>query len=173
MGFTKLVVPVMVFVVFVGGAFAAYQVADNAQDQAARSSETVTNETLTQQVGNWQLVSKSTDEFTAGFNDTVTVYNETGTQLEAGTDYEWNSTDGAILYKDTASTQDGNSSTITYDYEENTAVVKDLSGPLGAITTAVGESGYLVGGLGLVVFLLATAGIMAKVVGESGPRTNR
>lgn len=173
MDFTDLVIPVMVFVIFVGGAFTAYQVADGAQNQAAQVNATVTNETLTQQVGNWQLVSKSTEEFTAGFNDTVTVYNQSGVELTEGTDYEWNSTDGAIKYLDTANTQDGNSSNITYTYFENTEAVKDLSGPVGVITTAVGKSAYLVGGLGLVVLLLAVVGLVAKVFGESGPQTNR
>lgn len=173
MNFSDLLVPVVVFVLFVAAGFAAYQVADLAQRDAAKTSKTVTNETLTQQVGNWQLVSKSTDQYTAGFNDSVTVYNETGHELTEGDDYLWNSTDGAIRYEDTASTQDGNTSNITYDYEENTQGVKDVSGPLGVVVTAVGDGGYLAGGVGLVVFLLVAVGLVAKYVGSSGPRTNR
>lgn len=173
MDFSRLVVPVFVFVIFVGGAFAAYQVADLGQDDAAKNLKTVENESISQQVGIWQLVSKSTDRYTAGFNDTVTVYNSSDVELEEGTDYEWNETDGAIYFYDTASTTDGNSANITYDYYENTEEVKEISGPIGVLTRGVGQMGYFAGGIALVIFLLALGGLLAKKFTDDGPRSNR
>lgn len=170
--FRRFVIPVLVLVIVVGGAFAAYQVADSARDSAAQEADTVTNETLVQQVGTWQLVSKSTDEFTAGFNDSVTVYNNSSVELTEGTDYEWNETDGAIKFLDTDSTSDGDPANITYTYFENTQEVKRVAGPLDVIVTGLGKFGYAGGAIALVVFLLAVAAFVAKSWAK-GPKTNR
>lgn len=173
MVFKKVVVPIAVFVIFVSAGFGAYQIADAGQDQAAQQPRTVENETLIQQVGNWQLVSKSLDQFTAGFNDSVTVYNESGVELTEGTDYEWNSTDGAIKYLDTPRTQDGNTSNVTYVYQENTEAVKKLTGPLDVVTVGVGKAAYLAGGFGLILVLMAIGVVVAQWLSDTGPRTNR
>lgn len=173
MEFKSVIVATLLLVIFVGGSFAAYQIASTGQDAAAQQPKTITNETLVQQVDTWQLVSKSTQEFTAGFKQNVTVYNATGTKLTEGTDYQWNSTDGAISFEDTPSTNDGANANITYTYYENTESVKTISGPLGVITTTLGRSGYIVGALGLVVILLTVGGILAKSFADSGPKSNR
>lgn len=163
MQFSRLVVPVVVAVLFVGGALATYQVADAAQNEAARTSVTVDNETLTQQVDQWQRVNESDDEFTAGFNDTVTVWNASGHELERATDFQWNDTDGAIRFENTDSTSDGADANISYTYFENTQPVQDLAGPLGTVTSAVGRLGYFGAAIGLVAFLLAVGGLFAHL----------
>lgn len=173
MEFKSVIIAVLLFVIFVGGSFTAYQIASTGQDAAAQHPETITNETLVQQVGTWQLVSKSTQQFTAGFQENVTVYNATGTKLTEGTDYRWNQTDGTIYFENTASTTDGANANITYTYYENTESVKTISGPLDVITTTLGRSGYMVGALGLVVILLTLGGILAKSFADSGPKSNR
>lgn len=173
MGLRRLVVPVIVLALVVGAAFAMYQVANAAQNDADRQLETQVNESLTQQVGNWQRVNKSVAEFTTGFNNSTTVYNESDHELTRGEDYKWNNSDGAIKFLDTQSTSDGNNATITYDYYRNTEDVQTLAGPLQTVARAVGEVGFLGAGLALVVFLLAFAGVMAKSFADSGPRTRR
>lgn len=172
--FRGIVIPVLVLVLFVAGAFGAYQVADLGQKDAARDGgNLVENETHVQQVGMWQLVDRSTEEFTAGFNDSVTVYNDTSTELAEGDDYEWNASDGAIFFYDTTSTSDGTQFTITYTYFQNTEGVKDLSGPLDVITRGVGQMGYFGAGIALIVFLLAFATIIGKRLGDDTPTSNR
>ena len=172
--FRGIVVPVLVLVLFVGGAFTVYQVSEFGQQSAARGDgQTVTNETHIQQVGLYQLVDKATATYTTGFNESVTVYNSSDVQLTEGTDYEWNETEGTILFYSTANTQDGASYNITYTYFENTGDVKTLAGPLEVLTIAIGNLGYLAAGLALVSLLIGFAIAIAKFVGDSGPTTNR
>lgn len=173
--FRSLIIPVLVLVIFAGGGFAAYQVADFGQKSAARGAgTTVTNESHVQQVGIWQFTDNSTNEFTAGFNDSVTVYNNSSVQLTEGEDYKWNATDGSIFLYDTASTTDGEPFTITYTYYQNTEEVQELSGPLSVITGGLGQVAYLAAGLALVVFILGFGAFVAKYLGSrGGPRTNR
>lgn len=172
--FRKIVIPVFVFVIFVGGGFAAYQVADLGQKSAARDDgQTAVNETHIQQVGMYQFVDQSTEEFTAGFNDSVTVYNSSDTELVEGEDYEWNSTEGSIFFYDTANTDDGSAFNITYTYYKNTERVRELSGPLGVITGGLGQVAYFAAGLALVVLILAFGALVGSYLGDDGPQTNR
>lgn len=162
MVFRTLVIAVAVFVLFVGGGFTAYQVASQSQDAAARTNVTVENETLVQQVDVWQLVDKAQSEFTLSFNSTVTVYNESDTELTEGTDYDWNATDGTIQFLSSANTTDGNNATITYEVTENTEAVQDINGPVDTIVAALGSNGIYIAGFAFVVLFLAFAGIVGK-----------
>lgn len=173
MGLRRLVVPVIVLALVVGAAFSMYQVANAAQNDADRQLETQVNESLTQEIGVWQRTNKSVADFTTGFNNTTTVYNETNHTLTRGEDYKWNNSDGAIKFLDTQSTNDGNNATITYEYYRNTEDVRLLAGPLKTVAAAVGQLGFLGAGLALVVFLIALAGVMAKTFADSGPQTRR
>lgn len=174
MAFRKLVVAVIVLVIFAGGGLAAYQVADTAQDDAARTDfKTQTNETVLQQIGVWQLVDRATMEFTVGFNNSTTAYNDSDHELVRGTDYRWNSSDGAVKFLASPNTTQGNNATITYDYRENTEDVQLLAGPVGGVVEALGQSAFLAAGIALIVFLLGIGVFMAKTVRDSGPRSNR
>lgn len=173
--FRSLVVPIMVFVIFVGGAFAAYQVADFGQMGAAHGpGTTVTNESHVQQVGIWQYTDNTTYQYTTGFGDSPTVYNNSSVRMVEGTDYEWNATDGGIYLYNTANTTDGAPFTITYTYYQNTEDVKHLNGPLSAITSALGNLTIFAAGLGLVVFIFGFGVFVAKYLNSrGGPKTNR
>ena len=173
MSFKKFVVPVLLFAVVAAGAFTAYQVSDLGQADAAREQVNVSNESISQQTGIWQLTDNATNTYTTGFQDEVSVYNNTGDELVRGTDYEWNASDGSILFYSTANTTDGASATISYTYGQNTQAVQEVSGPLSGITEGIGLSPILAGGIALVIFLIAVGGFMAKRFADSGPSTNR
>jgi len=174
MEFQRMVIAVAVFVMFVGGAFTAYQVADLGQKNAPSDARNVTNETIPQEYDAYQFVDKALLEYTAGFNDSVTVYNSSDVELEQGTDYEWNDTDGTIRFLNTPKTDESNPATITYQYQWNTQRVREVSGPLSVVTDAIGKMGLFAGGLSLVVFLVVTGGFVAKRIGGSNvPARNR
>lgn len=173
MGFKRFVVPFVLLVIFAAGGVVVYQAADYAMDDADRVEKTVENETLVQETAAYQYVNKSLETFTAGFNDSVRVWNASDVELTDGTDYDWNETDGTIRFYDTARTNDGSTANITYDYLENTQDVKTLWGPVSGIVAAVGETPLFVAGLGLVVLLIVVAGFFAKKMTGGGPRTNR
>jgi hypothetical protein len=79
-------------------------------DGADRQS--VTNESITVDYATPQSVSESGLEY----DDTVTVYNSSGAQLDAGTDYEWNATSGNVTFQNTSATTDGETASISYQY---------------------------------------------------------
>lgn len=83
----------------------------------ATEQVTVTNETVTQDVGNYTAVSAAGDEGVKGFLDDEVVYNSSDVQLTEGTDYEWNETDGTIKFLSTTDTTDGANANITYTYD--------------------------------------------------------
>lgn len=175
MRFRRLVIPVLVFVILVGAAFTAFQVSDYAQGSAAENPDAITvdNETILQQVEMWQFVQASQEPYTTGFDENVTVYNHNDDELEEGVDYEWNATHGSIYFYDTADTSDNDPANVTYDYYENTEDVKTLGQPLQVITSFLGYSGYIGAAIGLVIMLLAFAGLVARNFADSGPGTNR
>lgn len=170
--FKSVMVAVMMFVLVTVVAFGGYQVADASQDGAATVDRTVTNETITQYYDTWQLVNKSTAEFTAGFSDSVTVYNSTDTELTRDVDYAWNATDGAILFYDTPSTNATANATITYEYQENTNTVKQLAGPIGVVVKGLGQLPLMAAGLGFAVIFFAVGAIVLKQT-RGGPQTRR
>jgi len=174
MVFRKLVIAVCVFAIFVGGAFTVYQVADLSQKNAPADRKNVTDEQLVQEYDSYQFVDNATQEFTAGFDENVTVKNQSGYELTEGDDYQWNETDGTILFKDTQHTEEGNTSTINYTYFRNTQRVREVSGPLTIITEGIGRTAFLAGGFGLVVLLLVFGGFVAKRIGSNRmPASNR
>jgi hypothetical protein len=175
MVFRKLIIAVCVFAIFAAGAFTAFQVADLGQKDAPADPRNVTNETLVQEYDAYQFVDNATKDYTAGFDSDVTVYNNSSVELTEGTDYEWNETDGTIIFKDTAKTTELDEANVSYTYYWNTQRVREVSGPLTVITEAIGRTGLLAGGLALVVLLVSFGGIVAKRIGTSGglPESNR
>jgi len=145
----------VVFTIMTAGAFAAFQIANASEDAAARDLKTQTNESLTQTVGVYQLVDKATQGSTVSFNDTVTVYNNTSTQLTEGVDYEWNGTDGSIQFLSSANTTDGENATITYQYGELTDTAQDIGGVVGVIVALIEQLPIAVAGLGFSIIILA------------------
>lgn len=173
MAFRTYVVAVVLFVAVVGVAFATLQITDTARGEANRIQEFQENESISQEVGIWQFVNKAVADDTAGFNDNVTVYNSTGVELERGTDYEWNESDGKINYKNTPKVTDGNVGNISYVYFRNTPDVNALSGLIDWVVNFVSWSPLLVGGLGLGVLLLFAAAFFSRVLDRGGRTVER
>jgi hypothetical protein len=173
MAYRTYVIAVLLFVAVAGMALATLTMVDAARNEGARVADSVDNETIVQEVGIYQFVNQALDDDTAGFNETVTVYNNSSAELTRGVDYEWNSTDGSIKYLNTPNVTDGATGNISYAYFRNTQDVNALAGIIGFVVGFVGWSPLLVGGLGLGVVLLAAAAILTKFIGDSGPRGNR
>lgn len=79
-------------------------------DGADRQS--VTNESITVDYTDQQPVAESG----VTYDQTVTVYNSSGAELAAGTDYAWNATAGNVTFSNTSATSDGATATISYQY---------------------------------------------------------
>jgi hypothetical protein len=165
---------IIVFVAVVGIAFATLTIADAARNDGARVADSVDNESIVQEVGLWQFTNQALDDDTAGFNETVTVYNSSGDELTRGTDYEWNATDGSITYFNTANVTDGLTGNISYAYFRNTQPVNELAQIVAPVVALVSWSPLLVGGLALAMILLAAAALVGRYMGGSDrPRSNR
>jgi len=163
MVFRTLVVAVAVFTLFVGGGFAAFQVADTSQEESARTTTNVTGESIVVQYDIYQLTDKAESRYTLSFNNSsVAVFNESGAELTRGTDYEWNNTDGTIRFLNTTATTEGNNATIAYTVVENTETVQSIGGPLSVVVNALGNNGIYIAGFALIIFLLGAAGIFGK-----------
>lgn len=173
MAFRRYVIAILVFVIFVAAAFTMMIVADLSEDSAAQVADNVTNESINQQVDLWQFVNKAIEDDTAGFNESVTVYNSSDVELEEGVDYEWNATDGTIKYHNTAKVNDGETGNISYTYFRNTQEVSELSKVIDPIVAFVSRSGLFVGGLGLVVVFLAFGSLVARYLGGQDFQSNR
>lgn len=173
MAYRRYVVPIVLFVLFAAMAFGTMMVADFGSNDAARNAANVTNESISQQVGVWQFVNKATVEHTAGFNESVTVYNSSGDELVKGTDYEWNASDGTISYYNTANVADNEAGNISYTYFKNTQDVQLLSDIIDPIVLFASQSPLLIGGLALGIILMAAVAIVAKYMGRSDFKSNR
>jgi hypothetical protein len=103
----------------------------------AGTDNVVTNETWTPDAGNVTTLEES-NRSGAYYGDNVTVYDENGTQMDLGEDYEWyvgNGTVKALVGGDL----DGDSeATITYSYQQTTKEQRDLTAMAGQVPRAFG-----------------------------------
>ncbi len=173
--FRSVVIAAAILTVFTVGGFTIFTVADIAQDHAPSQNESFTqdNETLVVEYDAYQYVNKSQEEFTTGFNNTTVRAFADGSELTRGTDYAWNTTDGTIIFHNTAATTEGENASVTYDYYRNTERVQEASGPLMIVVEAVGWLGVAGAGFAIVVLLIAVGGFIVQRVGASGPETRR
>lgn len=104
--FTLLILFVGLGILFAGGMNVGYE--------QGWPEETVTNESIT--VDYSQAVAVDTQPDPVEYGGTVTVYNTTGAELAAGTDYDWHAENGTVTWYDTNATADGETASITYDY---------------------------------------------------------
>lgn len=89
----------------------------SARDSAAQLTQ-VDNESLTV---NYSAAGVSVDETPPdglGYDETVTVRNDSGEVLLNGTDYEWRPFNGSVRFVNTSNTTDDSSATITYRYQD-------------------------------------------------------
>jgi len=173
MAYRRYVIAVLLFVAAAGIGIATLQIADASRDDAAQVGALEVNESISQEVGLWQFTNRAIEANTAGFNETVTAYNATGVELVRGADYVWNATDGTIKYLSTPNVTDGATGNLTYAYFENTREVTLLSRVIDPVVGFMSWSPLLVGGLALGIILLTAAAIVARYVGDSGPKTRR
>jgi hypothetical protein len=80
------------------------------------------------------------------YSTSVDVVNDTGGELTAGEDYEWNETAGELRFLNTSATSDGGNATVTYQYRAATEQQRTVAGVINSL------------GLPLVVLLFLLAG---------------
>lgn len=121
-------------------------------DRQAAEPQSVTNESLTVNYSAPTAVDNGEPRY--GWNDSVTVYNASGNQLQDGTDYEWNSSTGEVTWFNTSATTDGETASISYTYEQRDATTAGLASLFGG--------GYYV--LGLLVLVIGI-GLVRELTG--------
>lgn len=100
--------------------------ASAAYDDAGEETTTVTNESITADVGNWTEV--NAPDYALEFKDDETVYNSSDVELVENTDYEWNTTNGSVKFLNTQNVSDGESMRITYNYTAKVPVARTIKG---------------------------------------------
>lgn len=104
----------------------------NAAYSDATVTETIDNESLTVDYS-VPADLEASDVVSYG---NATVFNSTGAELAAGTDYDYDQSNGTVQFLNTANTTSGNTATVTYDYEtrqDAAAGVATLLAPMGSI----------------------------------------
>lgn len=106
--------------VIVIGAFAVLAVAGAGYQNTPTPQQSVTNESIIVEYDAWQQVDAAQDDAFVKSFDNETVRNSTGATLTEGTDYEYNASDGTIIFLSTSSTTEGNTGEIDYDHVSHT-----------------------------------------------------
>lgn len=89
------------------------------------------------------------------FSDTVEVRNSSDAVLEEGTDYEWNATDGTLRFLNSSATSEGESATVTYEYQAQTAETRTVGTTLSPFAQF----------LGMLFFVVVVVGTAALTLG--------
>jgi outer membrane lipoprotein-sorting protein len=79
--------------------------------------ETKTNETATI---DYDTNTTLGPDYAVNYSDTITVY-ANGSELAAGTDYQYNSTSGVVDWLNTTATSDGDTAKVSYSFGKQTA----------------------------------------------------
>lgn len=124
--------------------------------------ETVSGETLTQDVGNWTAVDAAGQAGVVGFYDNETVRNESGDNLTEGTDYEWDES-GQIKFLNSSSTTDGANASIDYAYDARPEQSTAMIGPIAAMFDI---AGILPLALGAIAVLWGTTTLWSAAGGR-------
>lgn len=111
----------------------------------------VGGEEITQDVGG--DVEVPTEGEVVNFYDNETVYNSTGTVLEEGTDYDWDTQNGSVHFYDTESTSDGSIATVDYAYDAVDEDTSALAGVLNYGFYALLLGVVFIGGAKVVTFI--------------------
>lgn len=110
----------------------------------------VTNETWTPDAGNVTTLDDSNRDG-AFYSHTVTVYDENGTEMENGTDYQWFVDNGTVKALTGGGLDGDSSATITYEYQQTTAEQRQFAAALANLPQALG----IIAPLGLAILFLA------------------
>lgn len=102
----------------------------------------VTNESMTV---NYSAPVSVANTSAHAYSDTVTIYNASGSELVADTDYTWHSSNGSVSWANTTNTTDGETAAISYDYEYHSdetngfmSLFESMAVPLGLLFMLVG-----------------------------------
>lgn len=125
-----------------------------AQYQAAPEQTYTANESVAASVGNWTAVGPS---YAQSFYDNETITNSSGTQLQEGTDYDWNTSTGAVRWYDTSSVSDGEQMQIDYAYSAKTEQARTARKILSVPINIILPAGVL------IILAMSIAGLAAGV----------
>lgn len=124
---------VMLLVLVVGVLATSVAVLGSTYEDTPTHVETVENETLTQDIGNWTATDSTTRTGVTGWYDNESVYASDGSQLTEGTDYEWSTMNGSVYWYNTSSTTDGGSANVSYAYDRRPDQATTMIGPLAVL----------------------------------------
>jgi hypothetical protein len=114
------------------GLFFVIGIGSAAWADVPRQSYDVSNESMTVEYGEYKPVDPAESHRLQSAADNETV-NVSGTTLAEGTDYEWNASDGTIIFFDTSATSPGQTAEISYTYQGTTKTAARWGQPIFAI----------------------------------------
>lgn len=126
---------------------------------ADSTHELTENDTVT--VSYDESVAVSPTESATSYYDDVTVWNDSGSQLDRGTDYTWNTSTGSVDFANTSATTNGSTATVRFRYEGRAHAVegmRDLQ------TQLFGVLPYAVIFLAVAIALVGLLFVVAKIV---------
>jgi len=121
--------------------------------QAPETTTNVTDEDVVADVGNWTAV--DAPEHARSFGDDEVITNSSGTQLDEGSDYDWNASTGEIYWYDTSSVSDGETMQADYSYTSKTEEARTARQVLSVPIEIILPAGVL------IVVAMAVAGLVA------------
>ncbi|MDY6776206.1 MAG: hypothetical protein SV253_09085 [Halobacteria archaeon] len=131
----------------------ALLVADAGHSSVPTHTYTQTNESFTQDVGNYTNLSASSIDNATAFDD-ETVYNSSGHELVEGRDYDFDTEEISIRILSTQNTSDGSPAKITYSYtakpesaRTSTTVLSTVFGAVAPMLTFVVGIFVVLGGI--------------------------
>lgn len=105
--------------------------------ESAGENELVVNETFTPDAGNVTQLDES-NRTGAYYAENVTVYDENGTEMDAGTDYTWFAGNGTVKTLTGGALEGDSDATITYAYQQTTAEQRQMAALLGQLPRVIG-----------------------------------
>lgn len=118
----------------------------------AGADHTVVNETWTPDAGNVTALDES-NRTGAYYAHNATVYDENGTEMDAGTDYEWYVGNGTVEALTGGGLENDSDATVTYSFQQTTAEQRQLAAVAGQLPRLMGLALPLGALLVLFVFL--------------------
>lgn len=138
---------------------------------APEVNNTVTNESVTADPGNTTTV--DAPSYALRYQDNETITNSTGTQLQEGTDYEWNTSTGEITWFNTDSVSDGEQMTVDYTYVSKSETSRSIETVISIPIEIVLPWGLLlVTGMAVVGMAVGIGGLSSRSSGR-GSSFNR
>lgn len=119
------------------------------------TTETVGDETVVADVGNSTAV--DAPDYARSFEDNETIINSSGTTLQEGSDYDWDTSTGEIHWIDSSSVSDGEEMSVDYAYSAKTEEARTAQRILAIPIEIILPAGVL------IIAAMAIAGLVAGV----------